>query len=335
MDNKKIGVFISSLRKEQGLSQKELAEKLSVTDKAVSKWETGRGIPDVSILQPLAGVFDITVGELLNGERLPEQENTNDEKLIRKLKIKKYIRFADEFIITAIFIWGINLFCNSFKIRRNVLDLYLHQNELRFLSVCTLIFIAITVLWAFTVIISACFKKTAVVIKTIIICMAFSFAVGCCIYAAVLDDSHFLEVYDTPIDTVKYIKYDDFFNDSFQTQITIKDTNEKITENYSAYFDGGIGGEHRFVYTECVTASEYDIIKAHYEQKKKSINKEYTELDEKFCLAAGIGEGCYATGFYTDKDIEIYFIKGTSFYDISISEANINDEKVIAEITAL
>ena len=85
---KKIGSFISELRKEQGLNQKELAQKLSVTDKAVSKWETGRGIPDVSILQPLANIFGVTVGEILNGERMPQQEN-NDEQLIKKLKVKQ------------------------------------------------------------------------------------------------------------------------------------------------------------------------------------------------------------------------------------------------------
>lgn len=109
MDNKKIGLFISKLRKEQDFSQKKLTEKLSVTDKAVSKWETGRGIPDVSILQPLANIFDVTVGEILNGERMPQQQN-NDEQLIKKLKIKRYIRLAVEFIITAVFAYWIYIF---------------------------------------------------------------------------------------------------------------------------------------------------------------------------------------------------------------------------------
>ena len=53
MNAKKVGSFIKEQRQELGLSQKELAEKLYITDKAVSKWETGRGLPDISSLEPL------------------------------------------------------------------------------------------------------------------------------------------------------------------------------------------------------------------------------------------------------------------------------------------
>lgn len=69
MNLKKTGEFISSLRKEQGLTQNELAEKLGVTDKAVSRWETGRGFPDVAILPVLAKTLQVSVVELVNGER--------------------------------------------------------------------------------------------------------------------------------------------------------------------------------------------------------------------------------------------------------------------------
>lgn len=68
MDNKKIGAFIRDLRIKQGLTQKQLAEVLNVTDKAVSKWETGRGIPDISLLEPLSIALGISIGELMNGE---------------------------------------------------------------------------------------------------------------------------------------------------------------------------------------------------------------------------------------------------------------------------
>lgn len=54
MDNQKFGAFVARLRKEQNLTQKELADRLNVTDKAVSKWETGKGFPDVKLLEPLA-----------------------------------------------------------------------------------------------------------------------------------------------------------------------------------------------------------------------------------------------------------------------------------------
>lgn len=57
MDLKKTGLFISRMRKEKSMTQKEMAERLSVTDKAVSRWETGKGFPDVSILKNLSEVL--------------------------------------------------------------------------------------------------------------------------------------------------------------------------------------------------------------------------------------------------------------------------------------
>lgn len=65
---------IRSLREAAGLTQKQLAEKLGVTDKAVSKWETGRGLPDITLLEPLATALGVSVAELLAGERIV---NTN------------------------------------------------------------------------------------------------------------------------------------------------------------------------------------------------------------------------------------------------------------------
>ena len=70
LDKQKLGSFVSQLRKEKGLTQRELAEKLYTTDKAVSKWETGTSIPDVAMLVPLAQVLGVTVTELLQGERI-------------------------------------------------------------------------------------------------------------------------------------------------------------------------------------------------------------------------------------------------------------------------
>lgn len=75
MDAKSTGVFIALLRKEKGYSQKELAEKLAVTDKAVSRWETGKGFPDVSLLKPLSRELGVSVGELLSGERICQEES--------------------------------------------------------------------------------------------------------------------------------------------------------------------------------------------------------------------------------------------------------------------
>jgi len=61
IDNKKFGVFLTQLRKQKGYTQKELAEKLFISDKAVSKWERGLSMPDVALLPPLANILDVTV----------------------------------------------------------------------------------------------------------------------------------------------------------------------------------------------------------------------------------------------------------------------------------
>lgn len=91
MDASKTGKLIAAKRKEKGLTQKELAEKIGVTDKAVSKWETGRGMPDVSVLEKLAEELEVTVSEILNGsevekELLPE---TADKIIVDTLKSSK------------------------------------------------------------------------------------------------------------------------------------------------------------------------------------------------------------------------------------------------------
>lgn len=70
MDQTKIGAFIAQCRKEKGLTQAQLAEKLNVTDRAVSKWERAKYMPDSSIMLELCEILDITVNELLSGERI-------------------------------------------------------------------------------------------------------------------------------------------------------------------------------------------------------------------------------------------------------------------------
>ena len=63
MEQEKIGKFILQLRKERNLTQKELAEKIGVTDRAISKWENGRGMPELSLIKPLCDELDISVNE--------------------------------------------------------------------------------------------------------------------------------------------------------------------------------------------------------------------------------------------------------------------------------
>lgn len=72
MDQKKIGRFIALCRKERNLTQEQVAEKLGVSNKTVSRWENGNSFPDVSLLQPLCELLGISVNELLEGEKIPE-----------------------------------------------------------------------------------------------------------------------------------------------------------------------------------------------------------------------------------------------------------------------
>lgn len=74
MDQKKIGVFMAQLRKEKGWTQMQLAELLSVTNKTISRWETGHYLPDLSMLPLLCELLDISINEFLAGERIPEAE---------------------------------------------------------------------------------------------------------------------------------------------------------------------------------------------------------------------------------------------------------------------
>lgn len=73
MDSIKTGQFIAALRKEKEMTQRQLAEELFISDKTVSKWETGKGMPEVSLMLPLCKALGISVNELLCGERLSEE----------------------------------------------------------------------------------------------------------------------------------------------------------------------------------------------------------------------------------------------------------------------
>lgn len=85
MNAENIGALIAQIRKEKGLTQKNLAERLHISDKTVSKWETGRGAPDISSLEALSETLGISVSELLAGKRLPpEQALEHSDKILVK-----------------------------------------------------------------------------------------------------------------------------------------------------------------------------------------------------------------------------------------------------------
>lgn len=72
MDQIRIGKFIAAARKARGMTQKQLAEQLSISDKTVSKWERGKGLPEVALMLPLCEALQITVNDLLSGEKISE-----------------------------------------------------------------------------------------------------------------------------------------------------------------------------------------------------------------------------------------------------------------------
>lgn len=112
MNQEKIGKFIAYCRKEKNMTQEELAQKLHLTDKAISKWENGRRLPDLSILEPLSKTLDVSINEILSGEKIKEEElkdhtdkniidvvNYSDEKIKR---IKRTIKVSSIIMIIAL-----------------------------------------------------------------------------------------------------------------------------------------------------------------------------------------------------------------------------------------
>ncbi len=88
MDQIKTGKFIAEERKSKGCTQRQLAERLGISDKTVSKWERGNGFPEVSLLLPLCGELGITVNELLAGERVPasDYKKKAEENMVNLVK---------------------------------------------------------------------------------------------------------------------------------------------------------------------------------------------------------------------------------------------------------
>ncbi|MBQ7874229.1 MAG: helix-turn-helix transcriptional regulator [Oscillospiraceae bacterium] len=105
MDNIKTGNLIRELRTEKGITQKELAERLNVSTAAVSKWENGHGFPDISLLEPLSAELDISVTEIIKGEKNPESkvEDSIAKDIIElSKKERKFERTGQIFIVSAL-----------------------------------------------------------------------------------------------------------------------------------------------------------------------------------------------------------------------------------------
>lgn len=94
LDRKKFGAFVSLLRKEKGLTQKQMAAQLHISDKAISKWETGISIPDTALLIPLAELLGVTVTELLMSERVQKNDRLDTGEV--ESIVKTAIRYSDQ-----------------------------------------------------------------------------------------------------------------------------------------------------------------------------------------------------------------------------------------------
>ena len=103
MDQIKIGKFIAECRKKNNLTQAQLAKKLNITDRAISKWENGKGMPDSSIMLDLCNELKISVNELLSGEMISmENENKKQEQLL--LDIAKEVEEKNKIIWTSMWV---------------------------------------------------------------------------------------------------------------------------------------------------------------------------------------------------------------------------------------
>ena len=114
MDQKKIGRFLKELRKEKDITQEQLAEKIKVSGRTVSRWETGSNMPDISLLAQLADFYDVSIPEIIDGER--KSENMNEEVKETVLKLSDYTETINQkikgrlFVLTVIAIIGMIAF---------------------------------------------------------------------------------------------------------------------------------------------------------------------------------------------------------------------------------
>lgn len=109
MDQIKIGKFILNCRKEKGLTQEQLAEKLSVSSKSISRWENGNTLPDYSLLKDLCNELNINVNELLSGEKIKENDymNKSEENLVhlrKQIDERKKVLTIISYVILSIII---------------------------------------------------------------------------------------------------------------------------------------------------------------------------------------------------------------------------------------
>lgn len=126
MDQVKIGKFIAACRKQEGLTQMQLAEKLNITDRAVSKWETGKAMPDTSIMLELCDVLKINVTDLLCGE-VVTMENNNKQLENNLLELAKQKEQADKRLLSLEIVVGV--FCIAILLGLTMIASFIQAEE--------------------------------------------------------------------------------------------------------------------------------------------------------------------------------------------------------------
>jgi len=106
MDQKKIGLFIARLRKEHNMTQQQLADAMGVSNKTISKWECGKGLPELSSIQPLCQLLDININELISGERIAELElqEKADENIVKLIEETELLKNKKRYSLPGILV---------------------------------------------------------------------------------------------------------------------------------------------------------------------------------------------------------------------------------------
>ena len=135
MEKETLGAFVCELRKEKQMTQKEMAEKLGITDKAISKWERGLSYPDISMLEPIAELLDVSVMELLQGQRIQKettltvqeaQKMVDDSLILSDSEIhRKHIRSKTVILVGCVLLmFLVSLLLNIYNLMQQK-----HQNK--------------------------------------------------------------------------------------------------------------------------------------------------------------------------------------------------------------
>ena len=126
MNQVKIGKFIADKRKEKKLTQQQLAEKLGVSDRAISNWENGKNMPDISLFPIISKELDVTVNDLMSGEKVDKKEYQEkfEENII--YTIDKTVKKENKFL--KIILWTIFSFVFLFVMYISIESIYMHSN---------------------------------------------------------------------------------------------------------------------------------------------------------------------------------------------------------------